>query len=123
MDPRNVSRILGKLASERGRSSEKRLLTACLLPGRPEWMRAARRATKQEDHDGIDVVVESDVGKLFIQVKSSRRGKVAFEQRARRARIAVVVVARDDGPEKLLRKVVGQLAAIRAEYLRERSGR
>jgi hypothetical protein len=30
---------------------------------------------------GIDVVVESDVGKPFVQVKSSRRGKQEFEGR------------------------------------------
>jgi hypothetical protein len=34
----------------------------------------------------------TDVGKLFVQVKSSRGGKAAFLERRRSARIAVVVV-------------------------------
>jgi hypothetical protein len=122
MDPKQIPRILGKIATQRGRSSERRVLEACNLTARPEWMRSARAATRVEDHDGIDVVVESDIGKLYVQVKSSRRGKAAFVERRRRARVAVVVVGVADAPEALLRKVVGQLAGIRAEYRRERKG-
>ena len=120
MPPRNVHAILGKIARQRGRTSEQRVLEACQLPARPAWMKSARAATRAEDHDGIDVVVESDVGKLFVQVKSSRRGKADFEERRRRARVAVVVVGAGDAAEKVLRKVVGELAKVRAEYLRER---
>jgi len=120
--PRNVAQILGKEAKKRGRISEARVLEALALPSRPEWMRAFRMATKEEDRAGIDVVVESDVGKLFVQVKSSRRGKAAFVERRRGARIAVVVVAVTDTPEAVLRKIVGELAKIRAEYVKERRG-
>lgn len=120
MPPRNVHVILGKIAHQRGRTSEQRVLEACQLPARPGWMKSARAATRTEDHDGIDVVVESDVGKLFVQVKSSRRGKADFEEKRRRARVAVVVVGAGDAAEKVLRKVVGELAKVRAGYLRER---
>ncbi len=122
MPPRNVHAILGKIANQRGRTSEQRVLEACQLPGRPGWMKSARAATRAEDHDGIDVVVESDVGKLFVQVKSSLRGKADFEERRRRARVAVVVVGAGDAAEKVLRKVVGELAKVRAGYLKERGG-
>ena len=57
-----------------------------------------------------------------MQVKSSRRGKADFEEKRRRAREAVVVVGAGDAAEKVLRKVVGELAKVRAEYLRERGG-
>jgi hypothetical protein len=120
MDPRPVRRILGKIGSERGRGNEKRVLDACKLTERPSWMLAARRATPAEDHAGIDVVIESDVGKLYVQVKSSRGGKAAFGARRRSARIAVVVARSGDSQSALLRKVVGELAKIRAEYLKER---
>ena len=86
MPPRNVHVLLRTIANQRGRTSEQRVLEACQLPGRPAWMKSARAATRAEDHDGIDVVVESDVGKLFVQVKSSRRGKADFEEKRRRAR-------------------------------------
>ncbi len=120
--PRNLAQILGKDAKKRGRTNEARVIEALALPTRPPWMRSVRRATKAEDHAGIDVVVESDVGKLFVQVKSSRGGKAAFLERRRTARVAIVVVHVTDSPEALLRKVVGELAKIRAEYVKERQG-
>ena len=120
--PRNMAQILGKDARKRGRTSEERVLEALALPSRPAWMASFRKATQAEDHAGIDVVVESDVGKLFVQVKSSRGGKAAFAQRRRSARVGVVVVIVTDSPEKVLAKVVGELGKIRAEYLRERGG-
>ena len=83
-------------------------------------MMSARADTRAEDHDGIDVVVESDVGKLFLQVKSSRTGKSAFAQRRRRAHVAVVVVRAGDTLEEILRRVVGALAPVRKQYRGER---
>ena len=118
--PRNIAQILGADAKKRGRRSESHVLDALALPSRPEWIRSVRKATKDEDHHGIDVVVESDVGKLFVQVKSSRGGKAHFEERRRSARIVVVVAKVTDSPEGLLRKVVGELVKVRAEYLKER---
>jgi hypothetical protein len=120
--PRNLAQILGKDAKKRGRTNEARVLEALALPARPTWMLSVRKGTKSEDHAGIDVVVDSDVGKLFVQVKSSRGGKVAFLGRRRSARIAIVVVHVTDSPEALLRKVVGEVGKIRAEYLKERQG-
>ncbi len=120
--PRNLAQILGKDAKKRGRRSEHWVLEALALPARPSWIRSARKATPAEDHAGIDAVVESDVGKLFVQVKSSRGGKAAFLERRRSARIAVVVVRVTDSPEAVLAKVVGELAKIRAEYLALRRG-
>ncbi len=97
--PRNLAQILGKDAKKRGRTNETRVIEALALPTRPPWMRSVRRGTKAEDHAGIDVVVESDVGKLFVQVKSSRGGKAAFLERRRRARVAIVVVHVTDSPD------------------------
>jgi hypothetical protein len=120
LDPKNIACLLGKLGSERGRANEHHALEACLLPTRPAWMTSARAATRAEDHDGIDVVVESDVGKLFVQVKSSRTGKAAFAARRRRAHVAVVVVKSGDTLEEILRRVVGALGPVRRQYLTER---
>ena len=63
------------------------------------------------------------MGKLYVQVKSSRGGKAHFEERRRSARVVVVVVRASDSQERLLRKVVGELAKVRAEYLGERAPR
>jgi hypothetical protein len=118
--PTNIAGVLGKLGNERGHANERHVLDACLLPTRPAWMTSARAGIRAEDHDGIDVVVESDVGKLFVQVKSSRTGKVAFAERRRRAHVAVVVVKSGDALEEILRRIVGALAPVRKQYLNER---
>jgi len=121
LDPKNIVRVLCRLGSERGRANEHHALEACLLPTRPAWMTSARAATRAEDHDGIDVVVASDVGKLFVQVKSSRTGKAAFAARRRRAHVAVVVVKSGDTLEEILRRAVGALAPVRKRYLTQRA--
>jgi hypothetical protein len=122
MDPKSIKRLVGKLAAERGRARERHVLAACALGVRPAWMRSARAATRREDHRGIDVVIESDVGKLFVQVKSSIAGKAKFEGRRRSARIVVVVVDAGDSLEAVLGMVVGGVGEVRGEYVRERGG-
>ena len=120
MDPRQIKRLLGKLAADRGRARERHVLAACGLRTRPAWMRSARAATRVEDHRGIDVVIESDVGNLFVQVKSSRLGKAKFERRRRAARSVVVVVDAGDSLEAVLGRVVGEVAKVRGEYVAQR---
>ena len=116
----SVSQQFGRIATERGRANEKRALDACVLPARPAWMQSVRMASREEDRDGIDLVIDSDVGKLYVQVKSSRGGKMAFLQRRRRARVAVVVVSATDSPEAIQRRIVGEVGKIRAEFIKQR---
>ncbi len=109
----------GKDAQQRGLESEMRVLEACRLPARPAWMRSARPATPIEDRSGIDVVVESDVGRLLVQVKSSKLGKKRFRPRPLLG-IAIVVVRASDSPESVLAKVVAELETIREQLLARR---
>jgi hypothetical protein len=84
-------------------------------------MRMARRASRIEDRSGIDIVVESDVGTLALQVKSSAFGKERFRPRPLIG-IAVIVVGRTDGAEALLAKVVAELEKVRAGRQQARQG-
>lgn len=67
------------------------------------WVYAIRQASDREDRRwGIDYVILSDVGDLFLQIKSSEEAKAAFEDETRRRwkrgiRIAIlrVVVVND----------------------------
>lgn len=79
-------------------------------------MHRARLATRIEDRSGIDVVIDSDVGQLLVQVKSSKLGKEHFRQRPLLS-IAVVVVRPSDSPEVLLARLVAELEPIRAQHL------
>lgn len=115
-----LSNLLGNVANERGKKNEDRALEACLSERRPAWMQSARASTHEEDASGIDVVVESDVGKLFVQVKSSRRGKAEFGSHRRRALIGIIVVSAADDAARLLAKVTGALGPIRKSLLEKR---
>lgn len=106
-----------KQTSARGLESELRVIEACRLKARPSWLRRTRRATRIEDRSGIDVVVETDVGTMLIQVKSSDFGKERFRPR-RFLGISIVVVRAADTPEGLLGKVVDALSDLRAERLK-----
>jgi hypothetical protein len=122
MGPREIKRLVGRLAAERGRAGERHVLAACALATRPAWMRRVRAATREEDRHGIDVVIESDVGKLFVQVKTSLAGKAKFEARRRHARIVVVVVDAGCSLPTVLQEVVDLTEPVRGEYLRKRRG-
>jgi hypothetical protein len=105
-----------KVTYQRGIESEMRVLESCRLPSRPPWMHRARPATRIEDRSGIDIVIESDVGALLVQVKSSNAGKQYFRRRPLLS-IGIVVVRTADSAEALLAKVVGELEPIRAQHL------
>lgn len=111
--------LLNTIAHERGLRNEQRVLFACQNPNRPSWMLSARIATKEEDHNGIDIVIQSDIGKLFVQVKSSEKGKEAFSERRRRARVAIIVVHHNDTENDLLNKVVLELTKLRNQFRRK----
>ena len=86
------------------------LLEACLSDRRPDWMQTVRPSFYEED---ADVVVESDVGKLFVKIKGSIRG-------GHQSPIGVVVVNKVDDEERLLAKVVDVLGPIRQSRLDKR---
>jgi hypothetical protein len=105
-----------KLTHQRGIESEMRLLESCRLPSRPPWMHRARLATRIEDRSGVDIVIESDLGALLVQVKSSNAGKQQFRRRPLLS-IAIVIVRAGDSAAALLAKMVGELEPIRAQHL------
>jgi len=49
-------------------------------PPWPEWIYSGRPATHEEDSQGIDCVFETDVGQLYIQVKSTGEAVAKFER-------------------------------------------
>lgn len=71
---------LGRLDKDRGRAAEQWVVDALLFMGRHwPWFRTARLATRAEDCEQIDVVVETkDLGPLYVQVKSNGASAAAF---------------------------------------------
>lgn len=85
--------LLKQVRKERGYAGEQRVLIA--LEGNrtswPEWLISIRKATEDEDIRGCDIVAETDVGKLYLQIKSSKVGIEKFHKRNRKKMIAAII--------------------------------
>lgn len=109
------------------------MVAAVLGSELPVWIRSTRKATKEEDAQGIDFVIETDKGAVYLQVKSSKAAAEKFVKRHSAARhlvIAAIVVLDATTPENLRKQVLYRLTMLREklmdgslmEWLRERSG-
>ncbi|MCR4334256.1 MAG: hypothetical protein NUV47_00800 [Patescibacteria group bacterium] len=109
-----VGQIINQLELQRGHRNEERVVNAVLSANLP-WIHSVQLANKEEDCHGIDVVINTDVGKLFFQIKSSYYGKKKFlyTHRKSRTRIAIIVLNRYL-TEKEFQKIVEE--AIQSEY-------
>jgi hypothetical protein len=119
-------RINGRLANQKGKLAEKRVFLAVeKLSTEYTWIHSARLATLKEDARGIDVVVETPIGPLYIQVKSSPRGVRHYKSKRRKARVIMVIVKPEMDDRKLRDKVSGALHVQRNHILeiRRRSAR
>lgn len=121
---RGFHRALGHAGNARGRANEERLLASLLRlgPSLP-WFVSARAGTPEEDRDGADAVVETnDVGKLFLQAKSSKAQARLFRASRRRLVIGVVVVSDHDErlTDERVRSALGELRAEIANLRRTR---
>lgn len=93
--------------------------------GLPGWFKGIEKTKMKLDFEkGIDFVVQSDVGKLFLQVKSSEFHAELFrmKQRMRRYSPYIVVVKIVDGmSERAVRScVVSALGRMREVFLAKR---
>lgn len=82
----------------------------------PDWFSGIHLGTSEQQQQGIDCVVETtDMGPLFVQVKSSERGAEDFRtSKGHRAdSIAVVVIKSSMSHAKVRGKVIGALEALR----------
>lgn len=117
---RSIHFILGRLGNERGVNAEARVVAAMRTAHKPPWIRSVERAPARLDRRGVDVIVRSDVGDLYLQVKSSRRGREAFLERERRLPIACIVVRIGESDERVAAKVISAAGELRARFLAER---
>lgn len=89
-----------KVGLVRGARHEDRALEALRTYGVP-WIKSVRHADDSEERRGIDIVVETDVGKIFVQVKSSRRGLAGHREKHGRSRTRILVVIVNEGMTNL----------------------
>jgi hypothetical protein len=112
-------RMFGEAAQALGRANEARLLEAVeYLRERHAWILGVRQATREEDSKGIDLVVTTDVGELYLQSKSSKTAAVDFMQKRRKLLIATVVVRGDK--ERVAGRALTALTDLRLVVLEKR---
>lgn len=114
------ARILWNARMRRGRMNEARVLEALRSDSHvvPDWVLSAHPATQEEDRRGIDVVVRTNRGDLWIQVKSRQDDVQAFRELHPDERIIVVVVNDRLTSGKLRRRLRAELDAAYAKLPR-----
>ena len=117
---RSFLNTLGKVENTKGLSAEEKALEALLFhyPEEP-WIKLPRKATLEEDTLlGIDLVVETfDIGKLFIQIKSSDGAMRRYLEKRRRIMIAVVVIKTHEDRSSIWIKLKRALTELRGQIL------
>jgi len=124
-----ITRNQKESSLERGMRTETRFFEAmneCSVKDLPPWILGARRPTSSQDkYEGIDAIIEtSDVGPLFVQIKSSKAGEEHFmngRHHQRNKSIIVVVIERLDTPEQIRAKARKSLSNIRWQLLKFQS--
>ncbi|GEM_PF-5632750 len=89
----------GTTAFAKGMLREFDVLEACCFQDweKPAWLDTIRPGSEAEDHKGIDFVMETkDVGKIFIQVKSSTWQADRFMAKHPRNPHHIVLIVVDD---------------------------
>lgn len=82
---------------------------------RPDWLGDARGCTFEEDGRGIDVVVETDMGDIFIQVKSSYENAQKFRRKWPQRTVGIAVIRPNDSRDTIFNKAIDAVAKQRAE--------
>lgn len=85
-------KAIGDAARAKGENRELRAIGSLNLGEVPSWLLSVRRATQPEDFRGIDLVGESDVGTLMVQVKGCAAAARSFKADPRSRYIEVVIV-------------------------------
>lgn len=112
--------------NKKGRRTEDRFFEAMEVSFVKEmlaWVSDVCRASKKEDAKGIDAVIISDVGKLFIQIKSSEAGAIKFRngRNCRHRMIRIIIIREHHSPGEIREKAKNILIELRQSILSLRS--
>ena len=100
----HILNLLRKTEKSRGSWTEERFMRAIENSNgnAPDWLKGISRATKEEDRKGIDFIIHTVSGNVFVQIKSSEGGASIFKKRkSRNFRIIILVIKIDYDEEKI----------------------
>jgi hypothetical protein len=88
------------------------------IPAALHWYRDVRRATKREDQeDGVDAFIVTDIGEIPIQIKSSRSGIRGYRWKRPESQAIIVVVRRGERPKRIREKVFRKVSKRRFDMI------
>ena len=115
----SVSREFGRIGHDRGEAAEQVMAhifkdaieqNAC-----PDWIKEYSTASPEKDKKGIDAWVTTDIGRIPLQIKSSKTGVQSAKDK--HPRIPVVRVALGEKKEKTLSRCINVIGRRRREIL------
>lgn len=103
----------GRRAHDIGAEHERLVLSCFDAPwiDLPPWLYSVRKAEPEEDAQGVDIIAETDVGDIGVQVKSSRRFLDRHEKRY--PDVPVLVVRLGEAERHVRNRLKGLLKKIR----------
>ena len=118
-----LQRLLNEVSTESGYSAERQIHEMLTEKQRqkklPPWLHGFchHKPNSMKDRMGIDFTFFTDVGDIFVQVKSSWRGAQVFMSKRRRAYINVVIIDVRDPFEKTYAKLIARLERCRQKFM------
>ena len=117
----------GDEGAAKGLLNEQRLVDLLNSGPRPSWLFRASKANEGMDQRGIDVEVFTDVGTLYLQVKSSSKEAQRFRKKYRELKhfvpISVVVLQDDKSLEDIRKQAFSLLIAMRDDKRKNKKKR
>ena len=112
---------IDRVGTEISQNDEKRVIEAFTthFPLRKPlpWLTNVRHADTYEEGLGIDIIFETDVGPVYLQIKGSDFGHTQFCNRQKRGEVSVEIICVVINPAmdhaKIVQKLLGQLSGER----------
>ena len=119
-----LAEVLGRARNTIGRNREDAVLSALAMNhdgAIPDWIKGFERGTTVEDRRGIDIIVHTDIGKLYLQIKGTRKAVIEFLDAHPKGNIVPFIVERNQTPLVLRGKLIACLKKERERILALRS--
>jgi hypothetical protein len=127
MSSKEVYRLLGQIALERGKGAESRVENALNRASNdlniiiPDWFLGHEPATEIDDkRRKTDHWISTDVGRIRLQVKSSKNSADTFHEK--HPNIPVIFVQAGDDDCVVLGRIFSAVGKQREIYLQKRNG-
>jgi len=118
---------LGRTGLAVGRAGEERVLKAFLHVNpkhakHPSWWQKIRKATPEEDAQEVDCAILTDVGEIYLQIKTSLTKREAGRPiRTERNDIRIVYINLKDSDAEIRRKVRRAIITERKRILKNKN--